>query len=70
VNTELTVKRVLLERAVNRDRAKLQRALHHLQNAVRTRADVGHYIAEKPYHWLAGGFFLGFLLGLRAGPRR
>jgi len=70
VNSELTVKRDDLRRRVDRDRAKLHRAVQNLRTVMQERMDFGQQIAHRPYQWIAGGFLVGFLLGLRAKTTR
>lgn len=69
MNNELELRRDLLRRAIDRDRANLRRAAHHLKVVVAERTDVGAHVARQPYQWIAGGFFLGVVLGLNAGSR-
>jgi len=66
VNNALTEKREQLRRAVDRDRAQLRLAMQNLNTVVRERTDFRQHVARYPYHWLAGGFFVGFIWGMRA----
>ena len=65
MNPNESLERVLLRQAVEADREALEKAVGHLRQAVRRDLDVGRRVTPHRYGWLAGGFFVGLLWGLR-----
>ena len=64
MNSQLTEKRISLQNAISRDRARLRQGIAQLRHVMRERTDVGQHIAKQPYRWIAGGFLVGFLIGV------
>lgn len=62
-----SLERVLLRQTVEADREALEQALGRLRTTVRRELDVGRRIIPHRYGWLAGGFIVGLLMGLKRG---
>jgi len=64
VNSELVERRNHLRQAIERDQAQLREAVETVAATVKERTDLGNHMAEHPYKWIAGGFFVGLLVGI------
>lgn len=58
--------RAALERSLQRSRADLRQAVGQLGVRARDQIDIAERIRERPVHWVAAAFAVGFLLGLRS----
>lgn len=54
-----------LRLSIARDEADLREAVEELTTVVKNDITLGAYIVERPWTWLAGGFAVGLLFGLR-----
>ena len=54
-----------LRLSIERNEAELREAVEELTTVVKNDITLGAYIVERPWTWLAGGFAVGMLVGLR-----
>lgn len=55
--------REALRESVERGEEELRLAVGDLTRAAAQTVDVGNHLAERPWTWLASGFFIGLLIG-------
>jgi hypothetical protein len=63
MSDESATNEAALREAISLHEAQLQSALKDLVRAAETRASLGHYVAEYPWHFILGGLLVGAWLG-------